>query len=148
MFGCPDLSAAIEPVRVAEGLADALALASRYSGPAIATLGTATMAGQSLGSWLATCSAGVTVHADADGSGEAAARKLRRHVLAANGTASARMPACGKDAGEAAAANPFGPLPEEWTAYAATLIETTGWPRWEVARQAVTTLSELSEDKE
>ena len=147
VFGCPDLSATMEPVRVAEGMADALALASRYPGPAIATLGTATMAAQSLGAWLATCPAGVTVHADADGSGEAAARKFRRNVLAAGGIASARLPARGKDAGEAAVASPFGPLPEGWTEYAATLVETTGWPRWEVARQAVTMLSDVTEEE-
>ena len=145
VLGCPDLSLAKEAARVAEGLADALALASRYPGPAIATLGTATMAGSNLGSWLATCSAGVTVHADADGSGEAAARKLRRNVLAAGGTANARLPARGKDAGEAAAASPFGPLPDGWIEYAATLVETTEWPRWEMARQAVTVLSEVTE---
>ena len=38
VFGCPDLTLAMGPVRVGEGVADALALASRYPGPAVATL--------------------------------------------------------------------------------------------------------------
>ena len=90
VIGCPLLDEALDPVRVAEGVADALALASRYPGPAVATAGTEGMrdgalalasrypgpavatAGTegmrdgALAAWLATAPAGVVVHADAD----------------------------------------------------------------------------------
>lgn len=142
LFGYPNLASALEPVRVAEDLADALALATRYPGAAVATLGTSTMAGEELAAWLATCPAGVAVHADGDAGGEGAPRQLRRNIRAAGGTARALLPARGKDAAEAASAAPFGPLPDGWIDYAKTLQETTDWPRWEIARQAVTLLTE------
>ena len=138
VFGCPDLAEALEPVRVAEGVADALALASRYPGPAVATLGTSTMGEGPLPGWLSQAAAGTVIHVDADTGGEDAARHLRRGIQAAGGTVRAVLPAQGKDAAEAAAARPFPPLPEGWEDYARTLRETTNWPRWEIARQAVT----------
>ena len=138
VFGCPDLAEALEPVRVAEGVADALALASRYSGPAVATLGTSSMSDDKLPRWLAGAAAGTMIHVDADAGGEDAARQLRRRIQAAGGTVRAVLPAEGKDAAEAAALRPFQDLPEGWEEYARTLNETTNWPRWEIARQAVT----------
>ena len=143
VFGCPILAEALEPVRVAEGVADGLALASRYPGPAVATLGTSTMAEGPLPEWLAVAIATV-IHVDADAGGEGAARHLRRRIHAAGGTVTAVLPALGKDAAEAAAELGFGPLPEGWAEYAATLRETTNWPRWEIARQSITIL--LSEE--
>ena len=138
VFGCPDLAEALEPVRVAEGVADALALASRYPGPAVATLGTSTMTGDNLPRWLAAAVAGTVLHVDADAGGEDSARQLRRHIQALGGTVRAVLPAEGKDAAEAAAGRDFQDLPAGWEDYAATLRDTTSWPRWEIARQAVT----------
>ena len=139
VFGCPDLALAMGPARVAEGVADALALASRYPGPAVATLGTSGMGDGELAEWLATCREGITIHADADEAGERKARALRRQVIReAGGRVAAVKPVRGKDAADAAAGADFPPLPEDWKSYAATLQETTDWPTWEIGRQAST----------
>jgi hypothetical protein len=149
VFGCAELANALEPVRVAEGVADALALASHYPGTAIATLGTSTMREPVLAAWLATAAAGVVVHADADRAkdgkpppGVSAARALCRDIEDAGGQAHAVMPADGKDPADAAVAAPFGELDPAWLDYARTLRETTGWPRWEIARQSTTILQQ------
>ena len=54
LLGNPIPGDAVDAVRVAEGLADALALAARYAGPAIATLGTAGLWLPVLAEYLAT----------------------------------------------------------------------------------------------
>ena len=150
VVGNPFLSDAISPVRVAEGIADALALASRYSGPAVATLGTSGMTDEEashLVRWLVKAAFGAVIHADADAGGEHNARQLRRQLIAAaNGPVTAVLPVQGKDAAEAAAFVPFPALPEGWEGYAKTLTETTNWPRWEIARQASCILSEVADD--
>ena len=150
VFGNPVLSEAISPVRVAEGVADALALASRYAGPAVATLGTSGMAEEessNLVEWLANAAFGTVIHADADAGGEHNARQLRRQLIAAaKRPITAVLPVQGKDAAEAAAGVPFPALPEGWEDYAKTLAETTSWPRWEIARQASCILSEVADD--
>ena len=154
IIGCPDLSEALDPVRVAEGLADALAVASRYPGPAVATLSAGAMRRPELAEWLATAPGGVVVHADDDTgkngrppAGLPAARDLCRSIEALGGRARAIMPSGGvKDAADAAALMPFGALPEGWAEYGSTLRETTNWPRWEVARAASTTLQEETND--
>ena len=139
VFGCPDLTLAMGPARVAEGVADALALASRYPGPAVATLGTSGMGDGELAEWLATCREGLTIHADADEAGERKARALRRQITREAGRRVAAVkPVRGKDAADAAAGTEFPPLPEDWKSYAATLQETTDWPTWEIGRQAST----------
>ena len=147
VLGCPELVNDLEPVRIAEGIADALALASHYPGTAIACLGTSTMRDPHLAAWLATAAAGVVVHADADQApegasppGTAAARALCRAIEDAGGKAQAVMPAAGKDPADAAVAVPFQELDPAWLDYASTLRETTNWPRWEIARQATTIL--------
>ena len=149
VLGCPDLLDNLGPVRVAEGIADALALASHYPGTAIACLGTSTMREPHLAVWLANTAPGVVVHADADQApdggyppGAAAARALCRAIEDAGGKAQAVMPAVGKDPADAAMAAPFGELDPTWLDYARTLRETTGWPRWEIARQATTILQQ------
>ena len=140
VLGCPDLTDSLEPTRVAEGVADGVALASRNAGAAVCTLGTSGMQGGGLVLWLATCPAGVVIHVDADAGGSEVGRQLRRDLQDAGVTVSAVLPASGKDAAEAAAAQPFGPLPDGWITYAETLRDTTSWPRWEIARASVTTL--------
>ena len=150
VFGNPVLSDATSAVRGAEGVADALALASRSTGPALATLGTSGMADEKDGNfvvWLATSPVGTVIHADADAAGEHAARQLRRKLAALDGGhVSAVLPARGNDAAEAAAAIPFAALPQGWEDYAKTLTETTNWPRWEIARQASSMPSEVKND--
>ena len=150
VIGCPLLEESLYPVRVAEGVADALALASRYPGPAVATVGTEGMRQEVLAVWLATAPAGVVVHSDADEgrdgrppTGPAAARALCRSIEDAGGQAQALFSAIGKDAADAAKEKPFLPPEEGWLDLARTLRETTDWPRWEIARYATNVFSEV-----
>ena len=150
VIGCPLLEESLYPVRVAEGVADALALASRYPGPAVATVGTEGMRQETLAVWLATAPAGVVVHSDADEgrdgkapAGPTAARALCRSIEDAGGQAQALFSAIGKDAADAAKEKPFLPPEEGWLDLARTLRETTDWPRWEIARYATNVFSEV-----
>ena len=52
VLGCPLLEQTTAPVEVAEGLADALALAARSPAPAVATLGTSGMSSAIIAGWL------------------------------------------------------------------------------------------------
>ena len=155
VLGNPQLPEASAPVHVAEGLADALALASRHEGTAIAALGTSGMMDGLLAQWLADAALGARVHADTDEAkqgrppaGRRAAATLMLAVRDAGGEALIVTPEQGfKDFADEAAAGPdFGPLPEGWPDYARTLSETTTWPRWEIARVATIILQELSND--
>ena len=140
-WAIPSLAVAVAPVEVAEGLADALALAARADAPAIATLGTGEMVSGNLAHWLADASR-VRVYADRDAAkdgrppaGLRAARALVRAVEAAGGHADAvHAPDPHKDAAAYAAAVGFPPVADGWDEYAKTLAETTDWPRWEIAR--------------
>lgn len=144
LVGNPVINEASTPVRVAEGLADALAIAARYEGPVVAMIGTSGMRNPALAGWLATAAAGVIIHADADESNEGRAPAgtkaggvLRQSIADRGGVASAVYPPCGyKDAAEAARVVGFSRLNEDWAGYARTLAETTDWPRWEIARIA------------
>ena len=143
LLGNPTGGDAVDAVRVAEGLADALALAARYQGPAIATLGTSGLRLPLLAEYLAARPHGAIVHADADDGGGRAAAELRRMVQSAGGRCRAVLPAGGKDAADAAAVQPFADLPDGWLDYAATLREMyPAWPRWELYRAATTALLE------
>lgn len=144
VVGSPLLPDCVGAARVAEGVADALALASRYPGAAVATLGTSGMAASDLAGWLATACSGVVIHADADGSsagrapaGITAAGRLRYLIACAGGSSRASYPPPGcKDVADAAAALGFAPLPEAWIDCARYLRSATCWPRHEVARVA------------
>ena len=144
LVGNPVINEASTPVRVAEGLADALAIAARYEGPVVAMIGTSGMRNPDLAGWLATAAAGVIIHADADESNEGRAPAgtkaggvLRQSIADRGGVASAIYPPCGyKDAADAARDVGFSRLNEDWADYARTLAETTDWPRWEIARIA------------
>ena len=144
MVGNPMLPNASAPIRVTEGLADALAVAARYDVPVVATAGTAGMRNPAIIEWLAAASRGVVIHADADTpkngkppAGTSAAGFLRSAILNAGGDATAIYPPAGyKDVAEAAAVSDFKPLGQDWIDYARTLAQTTGWPRWEIARIA------------
>ena len=144
VIGNPILSEASTPIRIAEGLADALAIAARYDGPAVAMTGTSGMRNPEFAAWLATAPAGAIIHADSDQSrkgrapaGTTAAGFLRQAIVDSGGKASAVYPPNGyKDAAEAAQAAGFNNLDEDWIEFARTLAETTNWPRWEIARVA------------
>ena len=149
VLGRPHLQDAPEPVDVAEGLADALALAARSSAPAVATLGTAGMTSATTADWLATAPA-TRVWADRDISkagrappGQRHGRELVRLVNDAGGNAEAlHTPAPHKDPAAAAAAIGFNNPGPAWPEYARTLAEKTDWPRWEIARQAIAICTE------
>ena len=144
VIGNPVLGEAVMPVRIAEGMADALAIAARYDGPVVTMCGTSGMRNPTLAAWLATAPSGAVIHADADQGGEGrapagttAAGTLRQAIASSGGNASAVYPPEGfKDAAEAAQAAGFSPLIEDWIEYARTLAEITDWPRWEIARVA------------
>ena len=76
VLGCPLLEQTTAPVDVAEGLADALALAARSPAPAVATLGTSGMNSATIAEWLATSPA-TRVWADR-GQGRPSAAKAGR----------------------------------------------------------------------
>ena len=132
-----------QPTAWAEGVADALALAARFAGPAIASMGDAGMTAEGFPQWLATATAGVVIHADNDDAGQAAASRLCGAVLVHGGAARAVLPPQGKDAGVVTGDHPFEPLTEHWPGYAATLAEMNGWPRWEAQRQAALLMEEV-----
>ena len=149
VLGCPLLQNAAAPVDVAEGLADSLALASRSPAPAVATLGTSGMASAIIAQWLATSPA-TRVWADRDEAkngrappGQRHGRELVRMVNDAGGNATAlHAPFPHKDPAAAAASMGFNDADPTWPDYARTLSETTDWPRWECARQAVAQCAE------
>ena len=78
VLGCPLLEQTMAPVDVAEGLADALALASRSPAPAVATLGTSGMSSAIIAQWLAT-SPDTRVWADRDEAREGRAPPGQRY---------------------------------------------------------------------
>ena len=150
VLGCPLLEQTTASVDVAEGLADALALASRSPAPAVATLGTSGMSSTIIAQWLAKSPA-TQVWADRDESKEGRAppgqrhgRELVRMVNDAGGNAVAlHTPVPHKDPADLAAAMGFNNPAPAWTEYAKTLAETTDWPRWEIARQAMASCAEV-----
>ena len=143
ILGSPLVADAETSVRVAEGVADALALAARFAGPTVASMGDAGMTADGFSAWLASAAGDVVIHADNDEPGQAAASRLCGAVRIHGGTARAVLPAQGKDAGVVAAENPFAPLTQSWPGYAHTLAEMNGWPRWEAQRQAALLMEEV-----
>ena len=149
VLGCPLLEQTTAPVEVAEGLADALALASRSPAPAVATLGTSGMNSAIIAEWLATSPA-TRVWADRDEAkagrappGQRHGRELMRLVNDAGGNAIAlHTPSPHKDPAAAAASMGFNDPGPAWREYARTLSETTACPRWEIARQAIAICAE------
>lgn len=146
-LGNPDLSQAPAAVGVCEGVADALALASRREGPVIATLGTGNMVAadrSGLAAWLAGCRWGVEIWADRDSSkdgwapaGLKAARALAYAVEKAGAAVApqvcyARRPH--KDIADAASAAGFPWLDPAFEDCRATLTEIyPWWPPWYAA---------------
>ena len=151
VLGDPRLELASGPVEVAEGLADALSLASRTPAPAIAALGTGGMASPDVARWLASAQQ-VRVWSDRDlgkrgrpPPGQVAGRGLLRLLIEAGGCGQAvYAPSPHKDPAEASAAAGFGSLTDGWPDYARSLAETAYLPRWECARQATAMFAEES----
>ena len=143
-LGNPMLASANAPVRVAEGVADALALTARFTGPAVASMGDAGMNAAGFAQWLANAVEGVIIHADNDPAGQKAASRLCGTIRIHGGNARAVLPPEGKDAGVASSMHPFNALTQNWPGYADTLAEINGWPRWEAQRQAALTMESLS----
>ena len=143
ILGNPLLTSVDAPVRIAEGVADALALAARFTGPVIASMGDAGMNADGLAAWLASAAEGVVIHADNDDAGQRAASQLCGGVRIHGGYARAVLPPEGKDAGVISGMNPFTTLTESWPGYAHTLAEMNGWPRWEAQRQAALLMEEV-----
>ena len=149
VLGCPLLEQTTAPVEVAEGLADALALAARSPAPAVATLGTSGMSSTIIADWLAT-SPVTQVWADRDEAkagrappGQRYGRELMRLVNDAGGNATAlHTPSPHKDPAAAAASMGFNDPGPAWREYARTLSETMACPRWEIARQAIAICAE------
>ena len=141
VIGNPDLEAATAPARVVEGLADGLALAARFEGPVIISIGTPARLAKDIDlvAWLARASHGAVIHADADDPGKNAGRVLRRALQDAGAQVRAVLPpeGSGKDCADIARNTPFPPLSELWADYADQLrtMHPT-WPSWEIARQA------------
>ena len=152
VLGCPLLNQATGPVDVAEGLADALALAARNPAPAVATLGTAGMRSSTIAQWLAK-SPVTRVWADRDESKAGRAPPRQRHgrelvrlVNDNGGHATAlHTPSPHKDPAAAAADLGFTDPDPAWVEYARTLADMQpDWPRWEIARQAVAMCAEAN----
>ena len=143
ILGNPLLASIEAPVRVAEGVADALALAARFTGPAVASMGDAGMNAAGFAEWLASTAVDVIIHADNDDAGQRAASRLCGGVRIHGGTARAVLPPEGKDAGVVSTMNPFATLTESWPSYADTLAEMNDWPRWEAQRQAALVMEEV-----
>lgn len=143
VLGDPRLTSIDAPVRVAEGVADALALAARFPGPAVASMGDAGMTAEGFAEWLASAAEGVVIHADNDAAGQKAASRLYGAVLVHGGTARAVLPPEGKDAGVVSSMNSFTELTQSWPGYAHTLADMNGWPRWEAQRQAALLMEEV-----
>ena len=143
LVGNPRLGESDQPVRVTEGVADALALASRFPGLAVATMGDAGMKTRDLASWLAGAKAGVIIHSDDDRPGRTAADRLRLAVLALGGKAQGVLPSLGKDPADMAAAlAPFPTAIEGWPSFEERLSRKHNWPLWEAERQAAILLEE------
>ena len=118
VLGNPLLVTIDAPVRVAEGVADALALAARFTGPAVASMGDAGMNATGFAQWLASTVEGVIIHADNDTAGQKAASRLCGGIRIHGGTARAVLPPDGKDAGVVSSMNPFDALTDNWPSYA------------------------------
>ena len=122
------------PVHVAEGLADALAIAARDVWPAVAMVGVAAHRHEDLTRWLAARDH-VHVWPDQGAEGQAAAQLLARRVVGFGGSASLERVG-GSAADPAAAAGPFAPVDvDARLAYVHGLVRD-GLPLWEAQRVA------------
>lgn len=145
LIGNPVQSGAVlDPARVVEGVADGLAVGSRYLGPVVVTFGTSGLTNPETVGWLANWSGGVVVHADTDDKGSRCAVRLVRAINRQVGVvhAVAYHPTAGKDSAEAAQVEGFFELLSDWPEYARQLVELDALPRAEAARLASIVMQE------
>ena len=121
---------------LAEGLADALALASRRVATAAAVGGTSGAAGMvDAATWLAAWEP-LILWADSDEAGLQAARRLRANLARLGVRLDARTLPAAKDAAEACARAPLPVLDLDTVREFAADLTGEGLPRWEAARLA------------
>ena len=128
-------------VLVAEGVADGLALASRFDSPVWVTCGTSGLLAEETAQALADAS-DVEIWADSDpsGGGRAAAGVLAARLECAGVPVSLRRVTGAKDA--AGAVFPFPPIDSDVLEAETRRGQQDGLPRWEAARQAAALLTE------
>ena len=146
IIGNPSLGDTTQPLREAEGLADALGVAARRSGPVMAPIGTPARVALdgALVAWVGTWALRNAVHllVDRDTPGQKAGGSLRRALLEMGvplHQISVYTPpdGLGKDPADVCRSLPFPPQAEAWESYSKTLRDMYRlWPRWEVARVA------------
>ncbi len=120
---------------VAEGIADALALASRRPGPTVATLGAGALTDNKLRSWLTQRRGATAIYADQEPQGLAQAKRLHRLLLASGRQSVIRIPIPGTgDPAEAAQAAGW-PEPRQEGAGTPARGGNEDTPRWEQERQ-------------
>ena len=128
------LPAGAPGIHVAEGLADALALAARLPWPAVCMGGTAGYRNHALAAWLGWFGA-VQVWPDRDGPGLEAARSLARAVRRLGGNPSVEKVARGADPGAAGAplaeihGEAWGSTPPICSATGYLDVRPGAWPR-------------------
>ena len=142
LLGDPRPESAVGLV-IVEGLADALALASRSPETAAAVGGVSGLQADRLLDWLSRWSS-VTVYADDDPDGIDSARRLRR-LLAHRGLETSVYTLAGghNDAGDYAADNPLEDVDMDTAREFAQDLEQEGLPRWEAARLAMMAVGPL-----
>ena len=128
-------------LNLAEGAADALALAARLPETAVAVGGVGGMGTDSLGDWLSGWLR-VNLYADNDAKGLSVARRLRRLMVAQNVAVGVYTVGSDyKDAADFAADNPFDPdVDLDAARELAADLASEGMPAWEAARLAVQTV--------
>ena len=144
LLGDPRPESAVGLV-IVEGLADALALASRGPETAAAVGGVSGLQADRFLDWLSRWSS-VTVYADDDPDGIDGARRLRR-LLAHRGLEISVYTLAGNhnDPGDYAADNPLSDVDLDAAREFAQDLEEEGVPRWEAARLAMQTVGPPSD---
>ena len=144
LFGDPRPESAVG-LEIVEGLADALALASRTPETAAAVGGVSGLQADRLLEWLSRWS-NVTVYADDDADGIDSARRFRR-LLAHCGLEVGVYTLTGghNDPGDYAADNPLDDVDMDAAREFARDLEQEGLPRWEAARLAMMAAGPLSD---
>ena len=140
MFGNP-LPSEAPGLNLAEGAADALALAARLPETAVAVGGVGGMGADPLGEWL-TGWLRVNLYADNDARGLSIAGRLRRLMVAHKVVIGVfTLGSDYKDAADFAADNPFDPEVDlDAARELAADLAAEGTPAWEAARLAVQTV--------
>lgn len=152
VLGNPLLGESTAPVRIVEGLADSLAIASRFPGPVVSGIGTPARLAKdpAIVRQIAGSPHGVVIHSDRDDPGQKATISLRTSLRNAGADVRAFLPAVGygKDPGDVAKSLKFQPLRNDWALGADRFrAMNPGWPEWEVLRQASICCQDFREEE-